>query len=137
MAAAIRKKGQVRTTSRLNSALVASRQRHHAQSSSATGKNTTCPFARSASRKKTKDAMYAVDPPNRRLASLRKKQKIDNRTKNIERTFFSSEIHATDSALTGWIPKMSPATQAPGTLSRRKTNQTSNALAACRTILPT
>src|SRR5205814_10110870 len=99
--AANKKNGQVLVTSRRRLALVAFPERHHAQSNNATGKNTTCVFESNASRKKTRDATYAVAPPSKRFPSISKKQKVDNKAKNIDRRFFSSEIQATDSAWTG------------------------------------
>src|SRR5437764_6112424 len=99
--AANKKNGKVRVTSRRRLALVAFPERHHAQSNNATGKNTTCVFESSASRKKTSDATYAVAPPSKRFSSISKKQKIDSKAKNIDRRFFSSEIQAADSACTG------------------------------------
>ena len=70
-----------------------------------------------------------------RWSSISKKSRADIRKKNIESTFFSSEIQATDSALIGWMAKMSPAKNAPGICSRRKTRQRRSAFAACSKIL--
>jgi intergrase/recombinase len=61
--------------------------------------NTTCGFDSSASAKRISDKIYKVRL--RGFSSISTKHKIDNNVKNIARTFFSSEIHATDSTWTG------------------------------------
>src|SRR5207302_9683748 len=92
----ITKKGHVTIAWRRNDAKSRARKQRHRTNT--IGKNTTCVFDSSASAKKISDKIY--EERLRGFSSITTKHKSDNNVKNIARTFFSSEIHATDST---WI----------------------------------
>src|SRR5437762_4840953 len=101
---AIKKNGTVRTISRWNRDGLplpwrvesTGEFRHHAQSNSATGRNTTWVLESRASKKATRDALYAATERFRiRWSSISKKSRAEIRKKNMASMFFSSEIQAT------------------------------------------
>src|SRR5438067_4798421 len=99
---AIKKNGTVRTISRWNRDGLplpwrfesTGEFRHHAQSNSATGRNTTWVLQSRASKKATRDALQATGRFSTRWSSISKKKRAEIRKKNMASMFFSSEIQA-------------------------------------------
>ncbi len=98
---------------------------HHASSSSITGNMMTAGLANRARANVTTAIQYRRGRESRYSSSAIAASSSDS-------VFFSSAIHATDSAHTGWTAKMAAAIHAPRTCSRRSTRHSMTAAPPCR-----